>query len=689
MRFDSLKSLRVLFALAAVFALVAAAACTTETVKEVPVEVVVEKEVVKEVMVPAAGPGAAEIAAIVEKAVQAAVPKGTSPEEISRLVEAAVAGATADVPTKGELEASIAKSVKDAAAAQLTAADVEKIVDASVSAVVEEVAEAAAMAAGKAVELSIVKLPEGVREERAGFQRVNVPEVERPTNIKADLTLEPVQELSYVYNSAAQGGILPPYKQGANDASLYFWVFQTAFLLGRADQTFPLRQGWATGYSVSDDGRTYLLHINPDAIYQDGTPITAASVKLAWEFAAWPENQPGWRSSMQHAGFVEGMEAVEAGDAREASGITAIDDHTVEFKLTAFLPTFPLRLAAWPMGLFKAEHAINDPEGFRLNPIGVGPYRGSYDDATGKQTYTATKNWWGAPPFIKVIHRPAVQDLQTSYIMYENEELDILYADPPRQPAIWDPANPFHGDLKDNGGSWLWHVEFQTDHPPFDDINVRKAFAIGADMDSVVPAILGPLARPARGLNTFGNACWKDTGHNYDPEAARAALKASRYGGPEGVPPITIELSRPNIIRVFEVLQEQWKDNLGIQINLVALEPGQQRQDVVGMRRTGAGGQLPDPSGVLVNLGEKLDDPAIDASIASALELPLDDPGYCGRWQKLEAELRDTYYFLPLFTSDTKAWAVHPWVQGYVTGFLDAFLTLPYWQIGTRDRSLY
>lgn len=209
MRFDSLKSLRVLFALAAVFALVAAAACTTETVKEVPVEVVVEKEVVKEVMVPAAGPGAAEIAAIVEKAVQAAVPKGTSPEEISRLVEAAVAGATADVPTKGELEASIAKSVKDAAAAQLTAADVEKIVDASVSAVVEEVAEAAAMAAGKAVELSIVKLPEGVREERAGFQRVNVPEVERPTNIKADLTLEPVQELSYVYNSAAQGGYYP------------------------------------------------------------------------------------------------------------------------------------------------------------------------------------------------------------------------------------------------------------------------------------------------------------------------------------------------------------------------------------------------------------------------------------------------------------------------------------------------
>ena len=46
-----LKNLRLLFALAAILALVAAVACTKEVVKEVEVEVVVEKEVIKEVEV--------------------------------------------------------------------------------------------------------------------------------------------------------------------------------------------------------------------------------------------------------------------------------------------------------------------------------------------------------------------------------------------------------------------------------------------------------------------------------------------------------------------------------------------------------------------------------------------------------------------------------------------------------------
>ena len=39
--------------------------------------------------------------------------------------------------------------------------------------------------------------------------------------------------------------------------------------------------------------------------------------------------------------------------------------------------------------------------------------------------------------------RPTVRDLQTGYLLYENGELDVLYADSVRQPAIWQPDNPF------------------------------------------------------------------------------------------------------------------------------------------------------------------------------------------------------------------------------------------------------
>ena len=632
------------------------------------------------------------IRGLVQQAVTDSVPEGVSADEIAKLVEAAVGASTAGVPTRDELTKSIEAAVKGAAAGQLTAADVQKIVDASVGAVVEEATTKAITEAQKA----LAQLPELRAGERPGFSRVVLPELERPTNIPKNITLAPKQELTYVYAVPERPGVVPPMQAANNDLyDIYMWVFMPAFVLGSVENDFGLRQGWATGYSVSDDGLTYLLHINPDAIFQDGTPITAKAAKDTWEWGMSAENQPVWRSIGRHMGFIEGMKAVEAGEAKTASGLEVVDDVTLAMKLVDPLPTFPLRLSIWLTGMFKAEQAVNDPEGFRLNPIGVGPYRASYDDATAVRTYTATENWWGAAPGIKVVRLPTVPDLQVNYIMYEAGEADAMFADSGRQPALWDPEHKFHGDLKPRGGAEspsLWFMEFKTDHPPFDDINVRKAFAHAVDMENIVPAVLGAMVKAGAGIIVEGNACWQPgTGYDYDPAKARQFLKDSRYGGPEGVPSITVEVGRPAIIRVLEVLQEQWKDNLGIEINLVRLEPGQQRQPVTEFARRSGGQRIPNPSHLLVNLADApvLQQGGINAMIKPALSMPLDDPNYCEVWNEIERFIIDAYTFLPLQGGDFASWAVQPWVFGYETTFGDAFLTLPWWVIGTRDRSLY
>ena len=64
--------------------------------------------------------------------------------DISKMVEAAVSSSSAK--TRGELAADIEKAVKEASGGQLTAADVTKIVDASVSAAVDEAKKATAAA---------------------------------------------------------------------------------------------------------------------------------------------------------------------------------------------------------------------------------------------------------------------------------------------------------------------------------------------------------------------------------------------------------------------------------------------------------------------------------------------------------------------------------------------------------------
>ena len=608
--------------------------------------------------------------------------------------------------------ADVQKIVDASASGQLTTADVQRIISASVSEAVEAanqateaamMAQKAAMEAGEKAQLALARLPElttvGAQE---GFSRVTLPTLEPPPSgsIKSPLTLADSQELQYLYQSGPKEEVTPPFREGGGDRAHYWWIFMPPFHFASIANNMELRQGFATGYSVSDDGIEYLLHINPDAVFHDGKSITAAALKDAWEFSANPDNQVGWGAILLHTRAIQGMEALEEGDATEASGLKVVDDLTLSITLEQFTPTWALQMAVWMLGIYDTDQARNDPEGFRVNPIGAGPYRASYDDATDTQHYDRAANYWGESPFMDRVVRPTVRDLQTGYLLYENGELDVLYADSVRQPAIWQPDNPFHGDLVPQAGRGLWYTAYVTDHPPFDDLNVRKAFSLGANMWEIVPAILGPKALYGAGILQEGEACSRhpDFGYPYDPEAARAALAASRYGSAENVPVPTLEISRPSIISVFEVVQEQWKDNLGIEINLVRLEPGQQRRDVVEFRRQSIGGRIPDPSGVLTDLGHsagavqnagKFSNPQLDAQIDAARQMTLDDPNYCNAWNEIEKTIMDNFYYFPLMSGDGSTWVVQPWIQGYVGSLGQYFNTLPWWQIGARDRSLY
>ena len=591
-------------------------------------------------------------AADVQKIVDASAGQQLSASDVQKIVQDS---------TGQQLTASDVQKIVDASAAgQLTTADVQRIISASVSEAVEaanaateaammaqkaaEEAGAAAMDAGEKAQLALARLPELTTEgAQEGFSRVTLPTLEPPPagSIMSGLTLADSQELQYLYQSGPKEEITPPFREGGGDRAHYWWIFMPPFHFASIANNMELRQGFATGYSVSDDGTEYLLHINPDAVFHNGKSITAAALKDAWEFAAYPDNQVGWGAILLHTRAIQGMEALEAGDATEASGLNVVDDLTLSIKLKSFNPTWALQMAVWMLGIYDTDQARNDPETFRVNPVGAGPYQASYDDATDTQHYDRAANYWGDSPFMDRVVRPTVRDLQTGYLLYENGELDVLYADSVRQPAIWQPDNPFHGDLVLQGGKGLWYTAYVTDHPPFDDLNVRKAFAHAADMWNIVPAILGPKAQYGAGIVTEGNACsqYPDVGYEYNPELAREALAASKYGSAENVPVPTLEISRPSIISIFEVVQEQWKDNLGIEINLVRLEPGQQRREVVEFRRQSLGGRIPDPSGVLADLGHstsgtvknsgKFSNPQLDALIEAAQSMTLDDPNYC------------------------------------------------------------
>ena len=97
-----------------------------------------------------------QLRSLVQDSVASSVPEGVSGAEISRMVQAAVTAMQAGAVTRGDLQDLVAKSIQDAAAEQLTAAQVQAIVTAS-QAATQAAVDASLAATQSALDASLME----------------------------------------------------------------------------------------------------------------------------------------------------------------------------------------------------------------------------------------------------------------------------------------------------------------------------------------------------------------------------------------------------------------------------------------------------------------------------------------------------------------------------------------------------
>lgn len=121
------------------------------------------------------------------------------------------------------------------------------------------------------------------------------------------------------------------------------------------------------------DNTVWTITIKPDKTFTNGEAITAQSFVDAWNFGAAAKN------AQQGSYFfepIQGYEAVSAEGATEdqMEGLTAVDDTTLEVRLSAPDSTFGSRLGYHTYAPIPSS-ALADMEAFGENPIGWGPYQ--------------------------------------------------------------------------------------------------------------------------------------------------------------------------------------------------------------------------------------------------------------------------------------------------------------------------
>ena len=112
----------------------------------------------------------------------------------------------------------------------------------------------------------------------------------------------------------------------------------------------------AERWEISDDGLRYVFHLREGLTWSDGTPLTAHDVEFGIKRVLDPES-PGSSVAIYFV-LENGQDYVPRPEhRRDAVGVRALDDRTVEFRLVAPAPYF-MSVMNRPDGGPQPRHAI-------------------------------------------------------------------------------------------------------------------------------------------------------------------------------------------------------------------------------------------------------------------------------------------------------------------------------------------
>jgi peptide/nickel transport system substrate-binding protein len=284
---------------------------------------------------------------------------------------------------------------------------------------------------------------------------------------------------------------------------------------------------------VAADGMSVTYKLRQGVTWSDGEPFTANDVKFTWQFATNPDTA-----------------ATTFATYSPISDVEVVDDHTVTLKFAHPNPAWFTPFATGFGGQVLPEHILKDFTGakaaqapFNLKPIGTGAYIVT-DFKPGDVIIFEPNEKFRDPekPYFKQIEwkgggdataaaTAALQTNETDFgwnLQVEKQVLDtmrnsdtgVLLVTPgvSDEQLLLNFADP---NTEVDGAK----SEPTTQHPYFSDKQVRQAFALACDRDTIATQLYGDAgAATANILVGPGKFVSPNTSYKFDVEAAKALL---------------------------------------------------------------------------------------------------------------------------------------------------------------------
>ena len=298
------------------------------------------------------------------------------------------------------------------------------------------------------------------------------------------------------------------------------------------DGTFEprLADSWET--NEAQDKITY--HLNENAKWQDGEPVTAEDVVYSAQVASSSEYNYLRRIRMQ---YFAGTDETGCETSTDSIEVAALDDHTVEFTLKA--PMDPAIIYAlvnrdffiMPKHLLDSisdADLVNDA--FWQKPIGSGPCIFDSMESGVSIEFKANKDYYlGAPDFDRLVFKKVQSTNLLSGLM--SGDIDVLSANSQIPLADWEAAKNTQGIVTKSVPTFAYQYMAMNTARDYLTEDVRHAISLAINRQVIVDQLLQGEARIAIGPLAEDHPYFDEKllPIEYDPEKAKSMLEAAGW----------------------------------------------------------------------------------------------------------------------------------------------------------------
>jgi oligopeptide transport system substrate-binding protein len=385
---------------------------------------------------------------------------------------------------------------------------------------------------------------------------------------------------------------MPSLDPSLGTDSQSIWSIRQMFMgLTGFDENAQVVPALATEWSVSEDGLVWTYTMRTDVPWVKYNPDTGEVEKLRnvtaqdIEYGVKRTLDPRTASDYSYLLYLlAGAEEFNTADPatadmdalRDAVGVKALDDATVEFTLKAPAGYFPSVTGLWitfPQNQ-EAVEAGGDLWADAGTIVTNGPFTLAQWDHGAYVKMVKNPHWPDAASVqIEAIQGPIIESESTAMAMYEANEIDMM-ADPGWSPPLPDmdriKGDPVLGEeLLIAPRLCTYYYGFVNSKPPMDNILVRQALAAAVDRQSLIDNLLKGEQRPAHSFmspGVFGNVAENlDIGgwmvqedFAAQLEQAKAWMAEAGYPDGEGLDLMLMHNTSEAHAQVMQAIQAMW-----------------------------------------------------------------------------------------------------------------------------------